>query len=303
MTDPFEALRQPVLPAEPDPAFAARLRDRLTRAVLTPTGGDPMAVRPTRREPVWPPALTPYLVVSDARAALAWYAEVFGARQRGEAHVDTDGTVGHMEVDIGDAVLMFAEHSDLYPDVPVRAPQPPTASSTFSHSLHLQLPDVDGTVDVARRRGATVERPPRDEPYGRAGVIVDPFGHRWLLLQPPANTTRYRQGDIAHVTVVTPDPARAREFYETVLEVPFTPGRVTGSWGTAETRPPLSMWSPADTEPQVQLCYRVDDLDAAVTRVHDAGGDAQEITHEPHGLMSECVDDQGTRFQLWQPPT
>lgn len=291
MTDPFDALREPAVPAAPDPAFAARLRERLTRAVLNQ--GEPM------REPAWPPALTPYLVVADARAALDWYAEVFGARLRGEAHVDADGTIGHMEVDIGDAVLMFAEHSDLYPDVPVRAPESP---ATFSHSLHLQVQNVDETVASAQRRGARVERTPRDEPYGRSGVVVDPFGHRWLLLQPPPRATRYRQGDIAHATIVTPNPARAKDFYEAVLQVPFTQGRAPGSWGTRETTPQLSMWSPEATEPQVQLCYRVDDIDAAVTRVREAGGQAQQITREPHGLMSECMDDQGTRFQLWEPP-
>ena len=296
MTDPFDALREPVAPVTPDPAFAARLRERLTRAVLN--RGDHMAVQPTRRQPAWPPTLTPYLVVSDARAALDWYSEVFGARQRGEAYVDADGTIGHMEVDIGDAVLMFAETSDLYPDVPVRAPESPT---TFSHSLHLQVPNVDETVVLAHRRGATVERTPRDEPYGRSGVVVDPFGHRWLLLQPSGHATRYRQGDIAHVTMVTPDPARAREFYEAVLQVPFEPGRTAGSWGTEETRPQLSMWSPEDTAPQVQLCYRVDDIEAAVTRVREAGGEAAEAVREPYGLMSECTDNQGTRFQLWQP--
>ena len=32
------------------------------------------------REPAWPPTLTPYIVVSDARRAMDWYVEVFGAR-------------------------------------------------------------------------------------------------------------------------------------------------------------------------------------------------------------------------------
>ena len=34
MTDPFEALREPVTPADPDPGFAGRLRQRLTREVF-----------------------------------------------------------------------------------------------------------------------------------------------------------------------------------------------------------------------------------------------------------------------------
>jgi uncharacterized glyoxalase superfamily protein PhnB len=158
------------------------MRERLIRAVLT--RGEPMAVQTTHQTPVHPPTLTPYIVVSDARAALEWYTEVFGARLRGEPYVDSDGTIGHMEVDLGNAVLMFAEKSDLYPDVPVQAPDSPT---TFSHSLHLDVPDVDQTVALARRHGATVERAPADQPYGRGATIIDPFGHRWLLLRPQAD--------------------------------------------------------------------------------------------------------------------
>jgi hypothetical protein len=36
MTDPFEALREPVMPADPDPEFAGWLRMRLTREVFAP---------------------------------------------------------------------------------------------------------------------------------------------------------------------------------------------------------------------------------------------------------------------------
>jgi uncharacterized glyoxalase superfamily protein PhnB len=236
--------------------------------------------------------------VSDARAALDWYTQVFGARLRGEPHVDADGTIGHMEVDLGDAVLMFAEASDLYPDVPVRAPDAPT---TFSHSLHLEVPKVDETVVLARRHGATVEREPADQPYGRSAVIVDPFGHRWLLLEPPPRATRLRQGDVARVTMVTADAVRAKEFYETVLEVPFTPGRTPGTWVTEETRPPLSMWSPEDTEPETQLSFRVDDIQAAIQRVRAAGGTHDTVARQPYGLVVACTDDQAAHFWLWQP--
>ena len=36
MTDPFDALRTPVSPLDPDPAFAARLRTRIERALARP---------------------------------------------------------------------------------------------------------------------------------------------------------------------------------------------------------------------------------------------------------------------------
>lgn len=175
MTDPFEALREPVTPVDPDPGYARRLRERLTRQIFTSPGGT-MSQTPT---------LTPYIVVSDPRRAMDWYSEVFGARRRGEPYVNPDGTIGHAEVVIGDGVLMFAEASDLWPDVPVRAPDSP---ETFSHTLQLEVDDVDGTTERARRGGASVEREPADQPYGRASVIVDPFGHRWMLMRPPARS-------------------------------------------------------------------------------------------------------------------
>ena len=208
MTDPFEALREPVAPVHPDPDFAGRLRLRLTREVLPAGGIMSQQTETTRveREPAWPPALSPYLVVSDARSAMDWYVEVFGARRRGELHVNADGTIGHAEVDIGGAVLMFSEASGLWPDVPVRAPDSP---ATFSHSLRLEVADVD------------------------------PSGHRWILLTPAARATHLRLGDVAHVTMVARNADRAKEFYEAVLHVRFSAGH-PGAWRTDEITPPLA---------------------------------------------------------------
>jgi uncharacterized glyoxalase superfamily protein PhnB len=299
MTDPFEALREPVTPADPDPGVAGRLRIQLTQEIFAPPGGTMSYHAATRagREPARPPALTPYIVVSDARRAVDWYIEVFGAQPRGELYVNADGTIGHAEVGIGDAVLMFAEASGLWPDVPVRAPDSPV---TFSHTLHLEVDDVDATTDRARRSGASVEREPADQPYGRGSVIVDPFGHRWMLLRPPARATRLRQGDIANVTLVARDARRAKEFYQAVLQVPFAAGH-PGAWRTDQTRPPLGIRSSQDAQPQVQLSYRVDDIAAAIERVRSAGGRADEPERMPYGLLAECSDDQGATFRLWQP--
>src|SRR5215469_17701791 len=52
MPDPFDALRDPVTPVEPDPAFAARLRDRLERALALPEG---VAVTDIAAQPVVAP--------------------------------------------------------------------------------------------------------------------------------------------------------------------------------------------------------------------------------------------------------
>ena len=62
MTDPFEALREPVTPADPDPGFAGRLRARLTREIFASSGGTMSQQTVTtrvEREPASPPALAP----------------------------------------------------------------------------------------------------------------------------------------------------------------------------------------------------------------------------------------------------
>ncbi|MGH3262517.1 MAG: hypothetical protein ACRDNS_11005, partial [Trebonia sp.] len=73
---------------------------------------------------------------------------------------------------------------------------------------------------------------------------------------------------------------------------------------TDATTPPIGIFPTRDAEPQVQLSYRVDDIAAAVERVRAAGGEADEADEAklaPYGLVSGCIDDQGTRFNLWQP--
>lgn len=49
-------------------------------------------------------------------------------------------------------------------------------------SLHLYVDDVDAVVAAAVGVGATLVREVKLEFYGdRAGLVVDPFGHRWHL--------------------------------------------------------------------------------------------------------------------------
>jgi uncharacterized glyoxalase superfamily protein PhnB len=170
--DPLDALRDPSGPIDPDPGFAARLRDRLERRILDhPIGGD---MTDTGNSTA---VLTPYIAVNDARAAMDWYVDVFGAQRRGEPFVGPDNRIGHAELTIGGAELMLA---DEYPDFGLVGPDK-LAGRPFS--LHLTVDAVDALTDRAQAAGATVERPPSDNPYGRIAVIIDPFGHRWMLNQ------------------------------------------------------------------------------------------------------------------------
>ncbi len=182
--------------------------------------------------------------------------------------------------------------------MPVRAPDHP---ATFSlHPLHREVDNVDAVTERATRSGATVERPPSDEFYGRRAAIVDPFGHRWILLRPQARPSRLSQGDVANVTMTAPDPDRARGFYEHVLQIPFSPAH-PGTWRAHQASPPLGIRSSRDATPEVQLTFRVDDIAAAVERVRAAGGHADEPARMPFGLHAECTDNAGMTFRLVQP--
>lgn len=122
-------------------------------------------------------ALTPYLAVEDARAALDWYAEHLGADRVGEPVVMPDGRVGHAEMRLSGARVFL---SDAHPELAVVAPDPAGVSVT----LHLEVEDVDALVERLRGAGAQVDRNPGGTPAGRIAVVRDPFGHRWMLNQP-----------------------------------------------------------------------------------------------------------------------
>ena len=120
-------------------------------------------------------ALTPYLCVSDSRAAIEWYREVFQATVRGTPYVMGDGRIGHVELQIGDALVMMA---DPFPEVDVEPPQPSNGSAV---SLHLQVSDCDAVAAVAVQMGARLDRGPESSSHGRSATFHDPFGHRWMV--------------------------------------------------------------------------------------------------------------------------
>jgi uncharacterized glyoxalase superfamily protein PhnB len=120
-------------------------------------------------------ALTPYICVSDSRAAIDWYGEVFQATVNGKPHVMDDGRVGHVELTIGNALLMMA---DPFPEVNVEPPDPSNGSAV---SLHLEVADCDSVAASAVRNGARLDRGPESTSHGRSATFRDPFGHRWIV--------------------------------------------------------------------------------------------------------------------------
>ncbi len=117
----------------------------------------------------------PYLRVKGAPAAIAFYQTVFGAKERFRL-TEPGGRIGHIELDIGNIVLMLSEE---YPEYGILGPQAPGATGM---AIHLHVDNADELAARAVAAGATMVREPADQFYGeRSSLIRDPFGHEWML--------------------------------------------------------------------------------------------------------------------------
>jgi predicted enzyme related to lactoylglutathione lyase len=290
MTDPFDALREPAVPTDPDPDFAASLRARIERALALPRGVSVTAavIGSTRTAAG---AAIPYLAVAvgSGRQALDWYAEVLGAEPVGEPVVMPDGKLGHAELALAGGSIYLAEE---FPEIGVVAPSP----AGTPVSLSLQVPDVAETMRRAISRGGQMPRAMYDDYGSRNVTIVDPFGHRWLLHTPLSELPEtQRPGDVGYAWLSVPDPDRAAAFYAAVLGWEYAQGHVEGGRQVVGQSLPMGI---GRGEPGFHLSYAVDDVAAAVARVRAAGGTATEPEARAYGTAADGVDDQGTALAL-----
>ncbi len=126
-----------------------------------------------------PQTIIPYLAVDDARAAMAFYATVFGAAPvDGELFEMDDGRIGHVTLEVGDARFYL---SDEYPEMNVQGPK---ARGGTTVAIVIHVDDADATLATALQAGAEPERPVENQHGARSGWFQDPWGHRWSPTSP-----------------------------------------------------------------------------------------------------------------------
>jgi uncharacterized glyoxalase superfamily protein PhnB len=129
------------------------------------------------------PKVAPYLTVTPAAAAIAFYTGAFDAKQRA-LMPSLDGLrIAHCELLINGGSVML---SDPFPEFgQTRAPMPGDYA-TASVSLEFdEAKDVDATCERAEKLGAKIETKPMNSFWGtRYATLRDPFGHRWILNAP-----------------------------------------------------------------------------------------------------------------------
>jgi uncharacterized glyoxalase superfamily protein PhnB len=113
----------------------------------------------------------PWVISADTGAEIAFLETVFGAVETpGSRMPGPDGRVGHVEVELGGAVLMLF---DAQPD------WPPTPAH-----LRVYVADTHKTYGAALDAGARPVTRPTDLAFGeRVARVRDPQGHLWWIHQ------------------------------------------------------------------------------------------------------------------------
>lgn len=113
-------------------------------------------------------SVNPYIVVDGVERLTGFLREVFDGVERGERELRRDGTVGHVEMQIGDSRVMLSDATTEYPARPC--------------VNFVYVEDVDAVYRKAVAAAATPIAEPSEQSWGdRVGGFHDPFENRWWV--------------------------------------------------------------------------------------------------------------------------
>lgn len=108
-----------------------------------------------------------YLIVDGASRTIEFLKQAFGAVEL-RKFPDADGKLLHAEVRIGDSVIMLADGGEGWPSIPAY--------------VHIYVPDVDATYQLALKAGATsVQEPVKKQDEDKRGGVKDAGGTTWWI--------------------------------------------------------------------------------------------------------------------------
>ncbi len=116
----------------------------------------------------------PYLSVTDANQAVAFYSRVFETEPLMSLSMP-DGRLMHCEFRSGDARFFMSEELPEHGGTPS-----PASAGATTVAIHLYVDDCDAMLARMKSCGATVLMEPEDMSWGeRFARARDPFGHEW----------------------------------------------------------------------------------------------------------------------------
>jgi len=113
----------------------------------------------------------PWVISSNTEAEIAFLETAFDAQETpGSRMLGPDGRIGHVEVELGDAVIMLFDAQPGWPPTPAH--------------LRVYVADTQETFDRAVAAGARAVTHPTVLPFGeRVARVRDPQGHLWWIHQ------------------------------------------------------------------------------------------------------------------------
>jgi uncharacterized protein len=243
------------------------------------------------------------LMTSDAAAAQAFYTQVVGWSAKDA------GMPGMAYTLCSAGTAMVSGMMAITPEMRAMGVKP-------GWSGYVGVNDVDGYARRVKAEGGAVHQPPEDIPgVGRFAVVADPQGAVFVLFkgngesdQTPA--TPGAPGTIGWHELYANDGTSAFSFYAKlfgwtqtramdmgpmgVYQIFATSGADVGGMMTKPPEMPMPCWL---------YYFRVDAIDAAMTRVTQNGGKVLMGPHEVPGddWILQCLDPQGAMFALVAP--
>jgi uncharacterized glyoxalase superfamily protein PhnB len=162
--------------------------------------------------------------------------------------------------------------------------------------------DLDGARQAILDGGGSVGEA-QEFDFGTVLDATDSSGTAFAVFEPAPGTPRPElngsgPGELSYITYEVTDSSAFRAFYSRVLFWTFEPGRIGDGWQVQQTHPMAGVAGGSDQQVTVPM-WMVEDIDAAVARVREAGGTViDEPSQQSYGKSAQCTDDQGTRFYL-----
>ena len=186
--------------------------------------------------------------------------------------------------------------------------------------IYLEVDDIDATAAQIKASGGMIFREPADIPgTGRFAIAADPQGAAFGLLQPlpmdpppPEGSGAWNQRKESHgnwIELMSSDPAAGFDFYAALFGWTKSIAVDMGEMGSYQ----LFAWQGADIGGMMglgnapQSCwlpyFGVNGVDAAITRIGDAGGTVLHGPVEVPGpaFIAMARDPQGAHFAVVGP--
>jgi len=111
----------------------------------------------------------PYLIIKDAKAFKIFMTDVFGATEQLLVPRD-EHLIMHGELRIGDAVIMFADATEVYKERPA--------------GMFIYVESVNDVYNKAISKGAKSQMVPQKMEYGYTAGFEDEWGNQWWPVEP-----------------------------------------------------------------------------------------------------------------------